>query len=113
MNPYLTVITNQPRQVCLFNAPRPLHGEPVDIGLSGFTVRVTDELDARLREDNASLDARPVRMVTPAQAIGTARMRLAREYGMDAVRDLGDDTLLHQFAADNQPCRILDREVGA
>lgn len=109
MNSYLTVITSQQKIVGLWNAPRPLLGEPVDIGITGFTVRVVDdENSARFRDENARLDARPVRMVTPEQAANAARIRATDKYGAEALEGIDDRTLIDMYATATSPARVLD-----
>lgn len=106
MNTYLTVVTDQARQVCLWNAPRPLDGDPVDIGLTGYTVQVTSAHPGAL-DRNRALDAMIVHMVTRAHAITTAQTRLAAEYGLDALDGFTDAMWLDSFAVHAAPCRIL------
>lgn len=108
MNSYLTVITSQTKIVGLWNASRPLLGEPVDIGITGFTVRVTGDHPTSWLIENSRLDARPVRMVTPEQAAKAAERRVIAEYGAEALEGIDTRTLVDMYATANSPARVLD-----
>ena len=104
MNNYLTVVTDQPKQVCLFNAPRPLEGDPADIGLNGFTIRLTDEHPGAF-ERNRRLDAKGVRMVTREQAATWSREMLQAEYGIEATDVYTWPELVQHYVAHHEPCK--------
>lgn len=88
-----------PLQAVIYNAPRPLYGDPTWQGdfIHGIFYAIAN--DAREHKDNVSLDGWSIRWVTEQRAIQWARAYYRREYPAEAEGFLQDASRRDLLAA--------------